>query len=174
MGEPAKYQTNQALTTYKISNSNGLSGVAWDHDYETQDEAAEAIRTAYGWDEVVLSDSYSVGNDYGTGDADAVSAYETQEECDADQDGAHAPRIVEIVKPGVRCECGEWCGERCEWTGPKADTVRVEWMPEQHRASHEAARNRGTYPHNGAIRLRVSAECADHMVEADGEWVTRI
>jgi hypothetical protein len=94
----------RGLRTYKISNSNGLSGPVWDADYTTQDRAAEAIRRAYRWDEVVLSDSYSVGDDYGTGDASAVSAYQTQQDCDADPDGAHAPRIVEIVRRGLRQE----------------------------------------------------------------------
>ena len=84
--------------TYRIENSNGLNGPVWSSEYATQDRAAEAIRCAYGWDEVVLSDTYSMGDDYGTGDASAVSAYQSQADCDADPDGAHAPRIVEIVE----------------------------------------------------------------------------
>lgn len=110
--------------TYKISNSNGLTGPAWDTDYATWAAASEAIRRAYQWDEVMLSDSYSLGNDYGTGDASAVSAYQSQADCDADPDGAHAPRIVEIarVEAEVGCEhtagldsdgaCVD-CDERC-------------------------------------------------------------
>lgn len=74
----------------------------------------------------------------------------------------------------VCCECGEWSGVACEWSGCRADTVRVEVMPGQHRSSHDAAGNHGTYPHNGAIRLRVSLDCAEHMVDCDGEWVTRL
>jgi len=70
----------------------------------------------------------------------------------------------------VVCECGDWCGEACAWTGPQADTVLVEYMPEQHRASHEAAGNRGSYPSNGAQRIRVSRECAANMIRHDGEW----
>lgn len=72
---------------------------------------------------------------------------------------------------GVRCECGEWSGERCEWSGDASDAVRVEVMPEHLRSSHEAAGNSGSYPDNGAVRLRVSRECADLMVAADGDWV---
>ena len=66
------------------------------------------------------------------------------------------------------CECGEVTGVRCEWSGPREQTVVVEWMPEHLRASHEAAGNGGVYPHNGAERLRVYADCADHI---DGEIV---
>jgi hypothetical protein len=78
-----------ATTTYKISNAEGRQGRAWTAEYATREEAAQAIRQAMGWDAVVLSGSYAV--DAGS----AVSAYETQEECDADQTGAWAPRIVE-------------------------------------------------------------------------------
>lgn len=70
----------------------------------------------------------------------------------------------------VHCECGELYGERCEWDGPASETVIVEVMPEHLRASHEAAGNRGVYPHNGAVRLRVEQSCADRMVEHDGDW----
>lgn len=70
----------------------------------------------------------------------------------------------------VHCHCGEWSGERCQWTGPKSQTVLVEYMPEQHRGSHVAAGNRGMYQANGAVRIRVEATCANAMVEADGDW----
>lgn len=74
----------------------------------------------------------------------------------------------------VRCECGCWSGKRCEWTGPRAETVIVEWMPEYLRASHTAANNRGVYPANGAQRIRVERSCADSMVEHDGDWCREI
>lgn len=77
---------------------------------------------------------------------------------------------VEIDPTTARCECGQWCGVRCEWTGPRDETVIVEWMPEPLRASHTAAGNRGVYPRNGAQWLRVSAECAASMLAHDGEW----
>lgn len=63
----------------------------------------------------------------------------------------------------VACECGEATGERCSWTGPVGDTVVIEWMPEYLRASHEAARNPGIYPHNGALRLRCERSCAARL-----------
>lgn len=74
----------------------------------------------------------------------------------------------------VHCECGETTGERCAWTGPRSHTELVEWMPLHHRASHAAAGNSGTYPHNGARRLRLSGECAASLIEADPEWATQV
>ncbi len=70
----------------------------------------------------------------------------------------------------VQCECGEVTGQSCDWSGDKKDTVLVEHMPEQHRSSHEAAGNRGMYPHNGAMRIRVYYGCADAI--CDGDWTT--
>ena len=72
----------------------------------------------------------------------------------------------------VHCECGEWSGEACNWRGPRADTVIVEFMPEHLRASHEAAGggDRGVYPHNGAVRIRCERSCAARIIEADGKW----
>jgi len=67
----------------------------------------------------------------------------------------------------VHCQCGEWSGERCAWTGPIEETVVVEFIPEHLRASHEAARNYGVYPANGAIRIRVHTECAEMMAGED-------
>ena len=70
----------------------------------------------------------------------------------------------------VHCECGEVTGERCAWSGPIAETVIVEYMPEYLRASHEAAGNAGQYPANGAIRMRVEKRCAGLIVSTEGEW----
>ena len=76
------------------------------------------------------------------------------------------------AEKAVRCECGEVTGDACAWCGSAADLMTVETMPEHLRASHEAAGNRGTYPHNGAVRLRVSPECAALLVESDGGWTS--
>lgn len=70
-----------------------------------------------------------------------------------------------------RCDCGDWSGEPCHWTGEAADMAIVEWMPDESRASHAAAANSGSYPANGARRAAVERSCADLMVETDGEWV---
>lgn len=70
----------------------------------------------------------------------------------------------------VECQCGKVTGERCSWNGPKSETVILEYMPEYLRASHEAAGNRGTYPANGAMRLRVERGCADLIVKSEDGW----
>ncbi len=77
--------------------------------------------------------------------------------------------VVPAWAAEVGCECGEITGVSCEWTGLHTETVLVEFMPEQHRASHVAAGNRGRYPHNGARRFRCATECAERLV--DGEWI---
>lgn len=71
---------------------------------------------------------------------------------------------------GCGCECGDWSGEQCEWTGPVSETVVVEWMPEEYRESHRKAGNRGVYPANGALRLRVERSCAERIIEDAPEW----
>jgi hypothetical protein len=75
----------------------------------------------------------------------------------------------------IRCQCGRVTEVRCSWLGPCAETVVVEIMPEQHRASHEAAgysglEGCGRYPLNGAIRVRCSRRCAAMLLEANGGW----
>jgi len=75
--------------TYKITNSNGMSGGVWSRVYGSRKAAAAAIAEAFGWDEAVLSPSWSDDEDNS-----CWSVYETQEECDADETGAHAPCIT--------------------------------------------------------------------------------
>ena len=70
----------------------------------------------------------------------------------------------------VQCECGAVTGEPCGWSGPAALMVLVEWMPRELRDSHTAARNRGVWPANGALRLRMEQTCADLIVETEGDW----
>lgn len=74
----------------------------------------------------------------------------------------------------VQCECGEWSGERCCWSGPKSETVVVEFMPEWLRDNCITAHNRGLYPSNGAQRIRVERSCAERMIEVDPEWVEQV
>lgn len=69
----------------------------------------------------------------------------------------------------VHCECGEWTGEYCNWSGPRSETVVVEYMPDQYRASHAAAANAGIYPANGSVRVRVERSCAALLLEQPGE-----
>ena len=106
-------------------------------------------------------------------DPDVQDAY--SEWCAISGEEADVQVLRELgVDVPVTCECGTATGVSCEWSGPRDETVLVEWMPEQHRESHRAARNSGTYPANGAVRLRVSEGCADLLLETDGEWTTRV
>ena len=84
--------------------------------------------------------------------------------------GEDGELVVAEADPEVACECGEWSGERCQWTGAKSETILVEWMPQQHRSSHAAAGGCGAYPHNGSVRSRVHRDCAELMIETDGDW----
>lgn len=72
--------------------------------------------------------------------------------------------------PDVQCECGAWTGEPCAWSGPAYKTAVVEYMPGHLRASHRATGNSGTYPDNGAIRVRAERSCADSIVKSDPDW----
>ena len=76
----------------------------------------------------------------------------------------------------MNCQCGEVMGgEQCEWSGPLAEMVMVEFMPYEHRDSHVAAGGRGTYPLNGAIRIAVERSCADRIEAEEGaEWFRRL
>ena len=98
-----------------------------------------------------------------------------------DLDSATGPRVTygaqdeaTVEAEIAHCQCGKWSGVRCDYSGPAADLVTVEWMPEYLRASHVAAGNNGAYPHNGAVRLHVSSECADAICAESGEWATRL
>lgn len=68
------------------------------------------------------------------------------------------------------CRCGEMGGQdHCQWTGEASELVVVEWMPEHLRASHRAAGNSGSYPHNGAARLAIQYDCYEMQAEYEGE-----
>jgi len=71
----------------------------------------------------------------------------------------------------THCDCGDITGEPCAWSGPSAETVLVEHMPEWLRASHENAGYSGSYPSNGAERVRCATDCAERLAENDPEWV---
>lgn len=70
----------------------------------------------------------------------------------------------------INCDCGRWSGTRCAWSGPKSETVVVEFMPEWLRRVHPSSHECGWYPTNGAVRIRVERNCAAAMLEYDGEW----
>src|SRR5690606_17614572 len=83
---------------------------------------------------------------------------------------AHAPHPVIVREVAVSCECGDVTHQPCEWRGPTADTVVVEYMPEYLRASHAVAGNAGVYPANGAVRIRCERSCAEAIVEVEDGW----
>lgn len=72
------------------------------------------------------------------------------------------------------CACGQVTGVRCDWVGTADKMAVVEHMPAHLRASHEAAGNRGAYPHNGAERIACEASCAAMLVDGDEEWTSII
>lgn len=78
---------------------------------------------------------------------------------------------IAAARDEFHCECGQWSGERCQWSGPKSETVEIAFMPNDLRSSHRAAGNHGIYPANGALVITVERTCADRMVESDREWV---
>lgn len=65
------------------------------------------------------------------------------------------------------CACGQIDGENCPAVVRADNRVVIEWMPPHLRSSHEAAGNRGVYPHNGAERLTVTDLCAGRLL---GDW----
>jgi hypothetical protein len=77
------------VTHYTISNSNGRRGNAWDEQYDDQEHALHALCEAMGWSEVFESNRYTVSET-----DSAISCYATQEDCDADETGAYAPRVT--------------------------------------------------------------------------------
>jgi hypothetical protein len=46
-------------------------------------------------------------------------------------------------------------------------------MPYHLRSSHQAAGNSGSYPTNGAERVRVEQSCAESILESDPDWTAR-
>ena len=55
-----------------------------------------------------------------------------------------------------------------------ATHVVVEHMPAAWRESHRAARNWGQYPANGAVRVLMTREDAEELVEADSDGYDHI
>jgi hypothetical protein len=78
------------MATYLVRYGN--DGYTPDWTTDDRDDAVRSVCTHKGWaiENVVESGSFST--DYG----DAVALYDSQEACDSDSTGAHAPWIVEL------------------------------------------------------------------------------
>lgn len=81
---------------------------------------------------------------------------------------------AEKLEP-IHCGCGAWSEHYCYGSGILGDMVEVEFMPQYHRSSHEAAGYHsikccGSAPANGAHRIMVTKECAQEMIENDPDW----
>lgn len=83
--------------------------------------------------------------------------------------------LVEGTHPGtILCQCARATGHFCQAAVDPANVVIVERMPVWLRASHTAAGNSGTWPHNGAERLACTDDCASLLVDGDEEWTSRV
>lgn len=71
----------------------------------------------------------------------------------------------------VPCESGEWFGKPCGDAGLPEHMATVEYMPQHLRASHDASRNCGCWPANGARRITCCDWCATRIVKQD-EWAS--
>jgi len=80
---------------------------------------------------------------------------------------------IKVAEATVSCECSEVLGEACDWIGPADETVIIESMPGDLRGSRTAG-DLGSYPKNGARRLRVSVDCARNLIEADNGWTIAV
>lgn len=89
-------ESGDFIRTYSIKNSNGLSGGDWNRQYNTREQAAAAIAKAYGWDAAAVAIGPKMIDEIGDDGEEEIAwcVYESQEDCDADDTGAHAPRIV--------------------------------------------------------------------------------
>ena len=63
--------------------------------FESFDKACKALVEIEGWDDYVTSEWFTVLDDPEENEGMAMCLYETQDQCDADLDGAYASRIEE-------------------------------------------------------------------------------
>ena len=65
------------------------------------------------------------------------------------------------------CECGQITGVPCRAAPSLDPDAVVEFFPPWVRAAHvDAGKMLGSFPHNGAIRLRLRPECAGELEQA--------
>jgi hypothetical protein len=82
---------------YKIVNASGLTGDAWNAEYPHFKAAWEALRDAMGWRTIYTSHWFNAWSQPGD-PSEECCAYETEEQCDADAEGAHAPRVQHYTR----------------------------------------------------------------------------
>lgn len=132
--------------------------------YENLEQLFAKYPAAYavaecGQDEVDLSEPIHLSTALAGGD---VLVWASEEDAEGDNGAEAVARIA-----AVRCECGEVTGVPCVAVAE----VELDVMPKHLRESHGAAGNAGEWPANGAMRLRVSAPCAESLIESEGsEW----
>jgi hypothetical protein len=80
------------MTVYRVWYGN--DGYTADDTYESSEEALAAIGAHMGWSDPVEGESYTVSE--GEGYAVCVSVYESDEACEAEERGSHAPTITEV------------------------------------------------------------------------------
>lgn len=88
--------TKSAVAGYKITNTEGRRGRGWCDLFGSQAEGIHEIGTLMGWEEPVASEPFTVTDGDGR-EVRAWCVYSSQEECDADGEGADAPRVVEVL-----------------------------------------------------------------------------
>jgi hypothetical protein len=71
------------------------------------------------------------------------------------------------VEENLRCSCGEFTGEDCGKVIGETGCTSLIFMPAYLVASHVAAGNWGSYPHNGSQKILISQECADYILHTD-------
>lgn len=129
------------MNTYHISNSNGMGGGVWAREYDSRKAAAAAIAEAFGWDDAVLSPSWD--DDDGNR---CWCAYETREECDADDTGADAPCITRVdagaeIKINIYRSAGAWyAAVMIDGEHDSCDELDVDAGASEADAHHEAMR----------------------------------
>lgn len=84
-------------------------------------------------------------------------------------------RIADAVKGSTSATGPESNPDVSVMVEPSPDvSVMVEHMPDHLKASHRAAGNWGIYPHNGAVRERMTRADADDLVASDEDGYARI
>ena len=75
-------------------------------------------------------------------------------------------KVIIVTRPECHCECGIATGERCSWSGPRSETVLVDYVPPYLRDTVRAA---GT-TRGCSERIRVHHECAELICASEPEW----